>query len=113
MNILEVIILIADILFIAAGIILFVFFLILGIIRKIRRQKNAEKTFVKAFLSLFLCLIGSVVATWVLKLGLKYKAWIHSDDKAVEEQAEDEKNLEEMLPDSDSDIIFEETEKSE
>ena len=107
MNIFEVIILTVDLILISASIVCLTVYLVIAFIKKIRKQDGAGKTVVKGFIAFFLCLIGSVVATWILKLGFKFKEWIRSDTN--HEKLETENNTDTILPDLESDIIFEET----
>ena len=69
MSLLTSILLILDILCLAAAVIVFVTFMIIALIKKIRKEA-AKKYVINALVYSIYSLMGCVVITWIMKMGL-------------------------------------------
>lgn len=69
MNIMTSILLILDVLCLVAAAVVFLVFLIIALVQKIRKQP-AKKYVINAFIYAICCLLGCVVITWLLKMGI-------------------------------------------
>lgn len=69
MSILTSILLILDILCLVAAAVVFLVFLIIALVQKIRKQP-AKQYVLNAFIYSICCLLGCVVITWLLKMGI-------------------------------------------
>ena len=69
MSLLTSILLILDILCLGAAVIVFVTFMIIALIKKIRKEA-AKKYVINALVYSIYCFMGCVVITWIMKMGL-------------------------------------------
>lgn len=69
MNILTTVLLILDILCLVAAAVVFLVFLIIALVKKIRKQP-AKRYVLNALIYAICCLLGCVVITWLLKMGI-------------------------------------------
>lgn len=73
MSVLTVILLVTDILCLVAAAFCLVTFLIIALIKKIKKEP-AKKYVINAFLYCIYCLMACVVITWLMKMGMSIGA---------------------------------------
>ncbi|MCQ2572616.1 MAG: hypothetical protein MJ182_01845 [Treponema sp.] len=69
MSLISIILLILDMVCLAAAIVVFLVFTIRAVVLKIKKQK-AKPVFMKGLLYTIYCFMGCVVITWIMKMGL-------------------------------------------
>jgi len=73
MSLLTSILLILDILCLVASVVVLVAFLIIALVKKIRKEP-AKKYVIKGLVYFIYCLMACVIVTWVMKMGLSLSA---------------------------------------